>query len=65
MKNQIGNYIQHIIINEENKKKLDKINKIKLHLFLKNVIKENKRNKPKPKKKRITDVIKFPKINII
>ena len=28
-------------IKEENKKKLGKINKIKLHLFLKNIIKEN------------------------
>ena len=50
---------------EENKKKQDKIKKIKLHLFLKNVIKENKKNKPKPKKKKITDFINFPKANLI
>ena len=52
-------------IKEENKKKLDKINKIKLHLLLKNKIEENKRNRPKPKKKKITDLIKFPEINFI
>ena len=52
-------------IKEENKKKLDKISKIKLHLLLKNKIEENKRNRPKPKKKKITDLIKFPEINFI
>ena len=49
-------------IKEENKRKLDKINKIKLHLFIKNAIEENR---PKPKKKKITDLIKFPEINLI
>ena len=43
-------------IKEENKKKLDKINKIKLHILLKNKIEENKRNRPKTKKKRLRDV---------
>ena len=38
---------------EENRKKIDKINKIKLHLLLKNKIEENKKNRPKPKKKSI------------
>ena len=52
-------------IKEENKRKLDKINKIKLHLFIKNAIEENKKNKPKPKRKKIADLIKFPEINFI
>ena len=52
-------------IKEENRKKLDKINKIKLHLLLKNRMEENKKKKPKPKKKRLRDVIKFPEINLI
>ena len=52
-------------IKEENRKKLDKINKIKLHLLLKNKIEENKKNKSEPKKKKITDLIKFPEINLI
>ena len=42
-------------IKEENRKKLDKINKTE----------ENKKNRPKPKKKRLRDVIKFPEINLI
>ena len=42
-------------IKEEIRKKLDKINKIE----------ENKKNRPKPKKKRLRDVIKFPEINLI
>ena len=56
----MSNYIRHIkiqLLKEKNKKKQDKINKIKLHLLLK--------NKPKPKKKSIWDVIKFPKANLI
>ena len=52
-------------IKGENKKKVDKINKIKLHLLLKNKIKEKKRSRPKPKKKKITDLIKFPEIHLI
>ena len=44
-------------LKEVNKKKQDKINKIKLHLLLK--------NKPKPKKKSIWDVTEFPKANLI
>ena len=38
-------------IKEENRKKLDKINKIKLHLFLKNKIEENKKIDLKLKRK--------------
>ena len=49
-------------IKEVNKKKQNKINKIKLHLFVKNTL---KKYKPKPKKKKITDLIKFPEINLI
>ena len=44
------------ILKEVNKKKQDKINKIELHLL--------RKNKPKPKKKSIWDVIKFPKANL-
>ena len=54
MKNQI---VLLKNLKEVNKKKQDKINKIKLHLLLK--------NKPKPKKKSIWDVIEFPKANLI
>ena len=36
-------------LKEVNKKKQDQINKIKLHLFIKNIIEENK---PKHKKKK-------------
>ena len=57
MKNQI---VLLKNLREVNKKKQDKINKIKLHLFLK-----NKKNKPKPKKKSIWDVIELPKANLI
>ena len=53
------------LLKEENKKKLDKINKIKLKLFIKNKIEENKKNKLKPKKKKITNLINFPEINLI
>ena len=60
MKNQIGNYIHHTIyLTPSQIKSFGKsyivpqdyknINKIKLHLFLKNAIEENK---PKPKKKK-------------
>ena len=52
-------------IKEINKKKQDKINKIKLHFLLKNKIEESTRNKPKPKKKSRWDVIEFPKANLI
>ena len=52
-------------LKEENKKKLDEINKIKLHLLLKNKIEENKKNRLKPKEKKITDLINFPEINYI
>ena len=59
----------------ENQKKIDKIKALKLKLslkkqgkinlvpFIKNTIK--KYNKPKPKKKKIADLIKFPEINFI
>ena len=57
MKNQI---VLLKNLKEVNKKKQDKINKIKLHLLPK-----NKKNKPKPKKKSIWDVIKLPKANLI
>ena len=59
----------------ENQKKRDKIKALKLQLFLKKQGKINldpfikntikKYNKPKPKKKKITDLIKFPEINLI
>ena len=54
MKNQIG-LLKNL--KEVNKKKQDKINKIKLHILL-------KKNKPKPKKKSIWDVIELPKANL-
>ena len=54
MKNQI---VLLKNLKEKNKKKQDKINKIKLHLLLK--------NNPKPKKKSIWDVIEPPKANLI
>ena len=53
----------------ENQEKRDKIKvlkkqgKINLDTFIKNTLK--KYNKPKPKKKKITDLIKFPEINLI
>ena len=47
----------------ENAKKAKKLKDLKLDSFIKNTIK--KYNKPKPKKKKITDVIKFPEINLI
>ena len=54
----------------ENQEKRDKIKslkpkqeKINFDTFIKNTIK--KYNKPKPKKKKITDMIKFPEINLI
>ena len=51
----------------KNQEKRDKIKakqgKIKLDIFIKNTVK--KYNKPKPKKKKITDLIKFPEINLI
>ena len=54
----------------ENQKKRNKIKALKLKQgninldnFIKNTIK--KYNKPKPKKKKITDLIKFPEINLI
>ena len=59
----------------ENEKKLDKLKSLKLKLlakkqgkinlnpFIKNTLK--KYNEPKPKKKKITDLIKFPEINLI
>ena len=54
----------------KNQEKRDKIKslkpkqgKINLDTFIKNTIK--KYNKPKPKKKKITDMIKFPEINLI
>ena len=62
MKNQI---VLLKNLKEVNKKKQDKINKIKLHLLLKNKIEENEKNKPKPKKKSIRDVIELPKANLI
>ena len=37
--------------------------KINLNPFIKNTLK--KYNEPKPKKKKITDLIKFPEINLI
>ena len=62
----MSNYLEKLkSLKEVNKKKQDKINKIKLHLFLKNVIEENNKNKPNPKKKKITDLFEFPKINLI
>ena len=54
MKNQI---VLLKNLKEKNKKKQDEINKIKLHLLLK--------NKPKLKKKSIWDVIELPKANLI
>ena len=54
------NKIKLQLLKEKNNKTQYKINKIKLHLFVKNTIEENKKNKPKPKKKKITDMIKFP-----
>ena len=53
------------LLKEENKKKLDKINTIKLKLFIKNKIEENKKNRIKPRKKKITNLINFPEINYI
>ena len=47
----------------ENAKKAKKLKDLKLNLLVKNTIK--KYNKPKPKKKKITDVIKFPEMNFI
>ena len=54
----------------ENQKKRDNIKALKhkqgktnLAPFIKNTMK--KYNKPKPKKKKITDMIKFPEINLI
>ena len=59
----------------ENEKKLDKLKSLKLKLlakkqgkinlnpFIKNTLK--KYNEPRPKKKKITDLIKFPEINLI
>ena len=54
----------------ENKKKRNKIKALKpkqgninLDNIIKNTIK--KYNKPKPKKKKKTDLIKFPEINLI
>ena len=59
----------------DNEKKVDKIKALKIKLlekkqgkinlipFVKNTLK--KYNKPKPKKKKITDLIKFPEINLI
>ena len=54
----------------ENQEKREKIKslkpkqeKINFDTFIKNTIK--KYNKPKPKKKKITDMIKFPEINLI
>ena len=54
----------------ENQKKRDKIKslkpkqgKINFDTFIKNTLKKN--NEPKPKKKKITDLIKFPEINLI
>ena len=62
----MSNYLEKLkSLKEVNKKKQDKINKIKLHLFLKNIIEENNKNKPNPKKKKITDLFEFPKINLI
>ena len=47
----------------ENAKKAKQLKDLKLDSFIKNTLK--KYNEPKPKKKKITDLIKFPEINII
>ena len=64
-------------IKEKNRNKLDKLNNMKINLsikknskynldpFVKNIILKNEKNKPKPKKKKITDLIKFPEKNLI
>ena len=44
----------------ENDRKANKLDKVKLDLFVKNTFKKYNKPKPKPKKK-ITDLIKFPK----
>ena len=53
--------------NQEKRDKKKSLNpkqvKINLDTFIKNTLK--KYNKPKPKKKKITDLIKFPEINLI
>ena len=59
----------------ENQKKMDKMKALKQKLFLKKQGKVNfdtfikntlkRYNEPKPKKKKITDMIKFPEINLI
>ena len=54
---RLNNVKKRQLLKEENKKKLDKI--------IKNTIKKYKKNRPKPKKKRLTDLIKFPEINLI
>ena len=58
------------ILKAENAKKAKKLKDLKqkvsennLDKFIKNTLK--KYNKPKPKKKKITDLIKFPEINLI
>ena len=58
------------ILKAENIKKAKTLKKLKekqyeisLDNFIKNTMK--KYNKPKPKKKKITDMIKFPEINLI
>ena len=47
----------------ENAKKAKQLKDLKLDSFIKNTLK--KYNEPKPKKKKITDLIKFPEINFI
>ena len=56
----------------ENQKKRDNIKsvkpkqgKINLIPFIKNTLKKYNEPKPKPKKKKLTDLIKFPEINLI
>ena len=51
------------ILKTENAKKEKQLKDLKLDSFIKNTLK--KYNKPKPKKKRLSDVIKFPEINLI
>ena len=53
------------ILKTENAKKAKKLKSLKINsdTFIKNTLK--KYNEPKPKKEKITDLIKFPEVNII